>query len=37
MEDGSIIGAHKSKSTGQTTIDINTSDKIYKIRVDEPK
>jgi hypothetical protein len=37
MEDGTIIGAHTSKSTGQTTIDINKGDQIYKIRVEEPK
>lgn len=37
MEDGTIIGTHTSKSTGQTTIDINKGDQIYKIRVEEPK
>lgn len=37
MGDGSTIGFHRSKSTSEPTIDINTGDKIYKIRVDEPK
>ena len=37
MEDGTVIGTHTSKSTGQTTIDINKGDQIYKIRVEESK
>lgn len=34
MPDGTIIGSHTSTKTGVTTIDINKSGQVYKIRVD---
>jgi len=37
MEDGSVIGTHPSKFSGETTIDINKGDQVYKIRVEELK
>lgn len=33
MEDGTLIGTHTSTKTGVSTIDINTGDQVYKIRV----
>lgn len=36
MQDGTVIGYHPSKTTGESTIDINKNGKIYKIRVEPP-